>query len=66
MVAGVLADMPPGFRFEVTGPTQGHHGVAVTRWHGGPPGSVIVSGADAVKIVEGKIREHWFFFDAAP
>ncbi|WP_277967657.1 nuclear transport factor 2 family protein [Sphingomonas echinoides] len=64
-VAAVLADMPPGFRFEVTGPTLGHHGVAVTRWQGGPPGQVIVSGADAVRIVDGKIHEHWFFFDPA-
>ncbi|WP_010215633.1 nuclear transport factor 2 family protein [Sphingomonas sp. PAMC 26621] len=62
-VACVLADMPPGFRFEVTGPTLGHHGVAVTRWKGGPPGQVIVSGADTVHILDGKIHEHWFFFD---
>lgn len=65
-VAGVLGDMPPGFRFEVTGPTLGHHGVAVTRWHGGPPGQVTVLGADAVRILDGKIHEHWFFFDPAP
>jgi hypothetical protein len=65
VVAGLLADMPPGFRFEVTGPTLGHHGVAVTRWHGGPPGQVIVSGADAARMVDGKIHEHWFFFDPA-
>ena len=65
VVAGVLADMPPGFRFEITGPTLGHHGVAVTRWRGGPPGQVMVSGADAVRIEGGKIREHWFFFDPA-
>jgi len=64
-VAGVLADMPPDFRFVVTGPTLGHHGVAVTRWQGGPPGKVIVSGADAARIVDGKIHEHWFFFDPA-
>ena len=64
-VAGVLADMPPDFRFAVTGPTLGHHGMAVTRWHGGPPGQITVSGADAVRILEGKIHEHWFFFDPA-
>jgi predicted SnoaL-like aldol condensation-catalyzing enzyme len=63
VVASVLKDMPPGFRFEVTGPTLGHHGAAVTRWQGGPPGEVIVTGADAVKISDGKIIEHWFFFD---
>lgn len=65
VVAGVLADMPPGFRFEVVGPTLGHHGVAVTRWHGGPPGETIVSGADTARVVDGKIHEHWFFFDPA-
>jgi hypothetical protein len=65
VVAGVLADMPPGFRFEVTGPTLGHHGVAVTRWQGGPPGQVMVSGTDAVRIVDGRIHEHWFFFNPA-
>ena len=63
VVAGVLADMPSGFRFEVTGSTLGHHGVAVTRWQGGPPGQVIVSGADVARIDDGKIREHWFFFN---
>ena len=65
VVKGVLADMPPDFRFEVTGPALGHHGVAVARWHGGPPGQVIVSGADAARVSEGKIHEHWFFFDPA-
>jgi predicted SnoaL-like aldol condensation-catalyzing enzyme len=63
VVAGVLADMPPGFRFAVTGPTLGHHGMAVTRWQGGPPGEVIVSGADAARVEDGRIAEHWFFFD---
>jgi hypothetical protein len=65
VVAGVLADMPPGFRFEVIGHTLGHHGVAVTRWQGGPPGQIIVSGADAARIVDGRIHEHWFFFNPA-
>lgn len=65
VVAGVLADMPSDFRFTVTGPTLGHHGVAVTRWQGGPPGRVMVSGADAVTIVDGQIHQHWFFFDPA-
>lgn len=63
VVAGVLADMPPGFRFEVSGPALGHHGMATARWHGGPPGEVIVSGADAARIKDGMIHEHWFFFD---
>jgi hypothetical protein len=65
VVAGVLADMPPGFRFDLIGHTLGHHGVAVTHWQGGPPGQIIVSGADAARIVDGKIHEHWFFFNPA-
>lgn len=63
IVRNVLADMPPDFRFEVTGPALGHHGVAVARWHGGPPGEIIVSGADAARVKDGQIHEHWFFFD---
>lgn len=66
VVAGVLADMPEGFRFAVTGPTLGHHGVAVTRWQGGPPGAVTISGADAVRIADGKLIEHYFYFDPPP
>jgi len=65
VVASVLADLPPDFRFEIVGSTLGHHGVAVTRWRGGPPGQTIVSGADAARIVDGQIHEHWFFFDPA-
>lgn len=63
VVAGVLADLPAGFAFDVTGPTHGHHGLAVTRWQGGSGGEVTVSGADAVRVTGGRIREHWFFFD---
>ena len=64
VVAGVLGDMPAGFRFEVTGATLGHSGVAVARWQGGPPGQVIVSGADVARFEDGKIHEHWFFFNS--
>lgn len=64
VVAGVLADMPPGFRFEVIGPTLGHHGVAITRWQGViPSGEIVVSGSDAVRVSDGKIIEHYFFFN---
>ncbi len=63
VVASVLADMPPGFRFRVTGPTLGHHGVAVTRWEGGPPGQVTLSGADSAKVADGRLIEHYFYFD---
>ncbi|MBP2277863.1 MULTISPECIES: nuclear transport factor 2 family protein [Sphingomonas] len=66
VVAAVLADMPEGFRFVVTGPTLGHHGVAVTRWEGGAPGQVTVSGTDAVRVADGKLIEHYFFFDPPP
>lgn len=65
-VARILGDMPSGLRFEVSGPTLGHHGVAVTRWHGGPPGQVVVRNGDAIRILDGKIPEHWFLFDPAP
>jgi len=63
VVAGVLADMPPGFRFEIDGPDLGHHGVATARWKGGPPGEVIVSGVDVAREKDGKIIEHYFFFN---
>jgi hypothetical protein len=64
LVAGVLADMPPGFRFVVTGPTLSNHGMYLARWQGRTPdGAVIVSGSDAARIADGKIQEHWFFFD---
>ena len=63
VVAAVLADMPPNFRFEVVGPTLGHHGVAVTRWRGVAAGQLIVSGADTARIADDQIHEHWFFFD---
>jgi hypothetical protein len=66
VVAGVLRDMPEGFRFEETVPTLGHHGVALARWQGGTPDKVIVSGADAARIADGKLIEHYFFFDAPP
>lgn len=66
VVASVLADMPPGFRFHVVGPTLGHHGMAVTRWQGGAPGQAIVSGADAARALDGKIIEHYFYFDPSP
>ena len=63
VVGEVLAGMPPGFKFRVIGPTLGHHGVSVTRWEGGPPDTVIVSGSDVVRARDGKIFEHFFYFD---
>ena len=66
VVGEVLAGMPPGFSFRVVGPTLGHHGVSVTRWEGGPPGTVIVSGNDVLRVNGGKIVEHYFYFDSKP
>jgi len=63
VVRDVLKDMPPGFTFRVAGPTLGHHGVAITRWVGGPEGQVIVSGSDVARVRDGLIVEHYFFFD---
>jgi len=65
VVAGVLADMPEGFSFRVTGPTLGHHGVAITRWEGGPGEQVIVSGSDVARVDGNLIVEHYFYFDPA-
>jgi len=66
VVAGVLAGMPPGFRFEIDGPALGHHGVATARWRGGPPGEITVTGVDVARQKDGKLIEHYFFFNAAP
>lgn len=63
VVGGVLGDMPEGFRFVETGPALGHHGVAITRWQGGTADKVMVSGGDAVRVADGKLIEHYFFFD---
>ncbi len=63
VVSGVLADMPPGFRFDIDGPGLGHHDVATARWKGGPPGATIVSGVDVARAKDGKLIEHYFFFD---
>ncbi|MFA6114367.1 MAG: nuclear transport factor 2 family protein [Sphingomonas sp.] len=65
VVAGVLADMPPGFRFEIDGPGLGHHGVATARWKGGPPGEITVTGVDVAREKDGKLIEHYFFFNPA-
>lgn len=63
VVKEVLAGMPPGFRFRIVGTSLGHHGVSLVRWEGGPPGEVIVSGTDVARAKNGKIAEHFFFFD---
>ena len=63
VVAGVLADMPPGFRFEIDGPGLGHHGVATARWKGGLPDETTVTGVDVAREKDGKLIEHYFFFN---
>ena len=63
VVRDVLKDMPPGFTFRVVGPTLGHHGVATTRWEGGPADTVIVSGVDVVRVADDLLIEHYFYFD---
>jgi hypothetical protein len=63
VVRDVLKDLPPGFVFNITGPTLGHHGVAITRWEGVADGKVIVSGSDAARISDGLIIEHYFYFN---
>lgn len=65
VVKGVLADMPQGFTFKVLPGGHGHHGIATAQWTGGPGDQVIVSGADVARIADGKVIEHYFFFDAA-
>ena len=65
VVKGVLADMPPGFSFKVLPGGHGHHGIATAQWKGGPGDQVIVSGTDVARIADGKVIEHYFFFDAA-
>jgi hypothetical protein len=59
----VLKDMPNGFRFEVTGPSLEHHGIAITRWRGVVAGEVTVSGSDVVRVSDGLIADHYLFFD---
>ncbi|WP_051081098.1 nuclear transport factor 2 family protein [Asticcacaulis benevestitus] len=66
VVAGLLGDMPSGFRFETVGPIVGHHGVSTTRWQGGTPGNVTLTGADVIRVKDGLIVEHYFFFDPKP
>ncbi len=64
VVAGVLADMPPAFRFEVTWSPASHLGVAMARWQGTASGQILPSGGDVARVRDGKIAEHFFFFDA--
>lgn len=65
-VAGkLLEQFGPTFRFTATGRAVGHHGLAVLRWEAGPAGGpVAVTGADAARIVDGRIAELWVLLNA--
>jgi hypothetical protein len=65
-VAGkLLAQLGPTFRFTAIGRAVGHHGLAVLRWEAGPAGGpVAVTGADAARIVDGRIAELWVLLNA--
>jgi len=63
VVRDVLKGMPNGFRFEISGPSSEHHGIAITRWRGTVGGEVTVSGSDVARVENGLIGDHYFFFD---
>jgi hypothetical protein len=64
-VAGALLDrFGPDFAFVAEGKAVGHHGFAWLRWHAGPKdGPVMVTGADAAEIVDGRIARLWVLLD---
>ncbi|GLS43784.1 nuclear transport factor 2 family protein [Methylobacterium brachythecii] len=64
-VAGnLLKQFGPTFRFTADGSAVGHHGLGILRWTAGPDGGPIaVTGADAAKIVGGKIAKLWVLLD---
>lgn len=60
VAGGLLERFGPDFAFVAEGPAQGHHGMAVLRWHAGPVGGpVAVTGADLAEIVDGRIARLW-------
>jgi len=62
----LLAQFGPDFAFVPEGPTVGHHGLAVLRWHAGPKsGPPVVTGADAAEIVDGRIARLWVLLNPA-
>lgn len=60
-VAGQLLErFGPTFRFTPLAPAVGHHGLGVLHWQAGPEGGpVAVTGADAARIVDGRIAQLW-------
>ena len=60
-IAGkLLEQFGPTFRFTPQAPAAGHHGLGVLRWQAGPEGGpVAVTGADAARIVDGRIAQLW-------
>jgi hypothetical protein len=65
-VAGALLEnFGPTFRFVPAGPALGHHGLGLLRWQAGPAdGPVVVTGADVVEIVDGRIARLWVMLNA--
>ena len=56
----LLAQFGADFVFVPDGPAVGHHGLAVLRWRAGPKnGPVVVTGADAAQIENGRIVRLW-------
>lgn len=64
-VGALLAQFPPGFRFEPAGPASGHHGVALARWQGIADGHVIATGHDVIRAENGVITALYVFLDPA-
>ena len=60
-VAGdLLEQFGPTFRFTPVGRAVGHHGLGVLNWEAGPDGGPsTVTGADAARIVDGRITHLW-------
>ncbi|MCJ8143753.1 nuclear transport factor 2 family protein [Ancylobacter sp. A5.8] len=65
-VGALLGQLPEGFRFEPVATPLEHHGLALARWRGGPPGQVIVTGSDVARVADGLITELHVFIDPPP
>ncbi len=63
-VSALLAGLPPDFVFEAVGPAQGHHGIGVLKWRGGPRGGpVAVTGMDVAHFQRGVIHSLFVFLN---
>lgn len=59
VVAKLLQEFGPEFRFVPDGVAVGHHGVAVLHWRSSPSGPHAVTGMDTAEVVDGKIARLW-------